>query len=147
MKTAAMGIACLAAGAVLAVPTGASAAPTGSPLPDADVFCGPSLAEQVTFAFNSEQAATFWITGGSYVGKWNIAWEAHYVAGGTFMRPVPLTQLADNPATYQLTDQRSFGTKAGQIETTTCEIVSRWPAGTVAPTAVTVFAPLTLTRT
>ena len=100
-----------------------------------------------TFAFNVSGADPFWITSGPLAGKWSILSFAHYLEVGTLATdPVPFADLANQTGTYQFVDGKTFGNKTGQTETATCEIVSRWKAGTVGPTDLTIFAPLLLAR-
>jgi hypothetical protein len=138
----------LAAVALVTASPPASAAPTTSPLADASLFCGTPLTAAGTFAYNVNGADPFWITSGPLAGKWNIVAYAHYAETGV-LATTPVTQevLDQNPGTYSFVDHKTFGSKTGQTDTASCEIVARWKAGTAAPTDLTVFAPLTLSRT
>lgn len=142
--------ACLIAACASFVPVAASAAPSGSPLPDADMFCGPGLSSEVTFAAGGTAEDSLWITSGPDAGKWNIVDAAHYGEFGTLATaPVPVAELVAHPEIYQPLDSKTYGAKAGMSERLGCEIVSRLagfatPSG---PVDLTVFAPITLART
>lgn len=133
MKLTSLSAVLIVAAALLTAPGVASAAPAGSPLPDANLFCGANLAAEYSFAFGYPSADAFWITDGPYAGRWNILVEAHYMEAPGLTAPIPPEEL-----TGQHVD-KTFGTKAPTSTTLTCEVVSRWPD-------YTIIAPMTLGR-
>ena len=125
--------------------TVASAAPVGGPLYDATLFCGEKLAMQVDYDMPMGIGDTIWITTpGPFEGKWQHLQGQHFALFGTLAsKPVPLTKLAKAP--YLGEPVKVFGEKTGMTETATCQIVSRWPAGTMLPDMdLTVFGMMWL---
>jgi len=108
-----------------------------SQLPDADLFCGTSYADQVDAFTGLASASSQWIDDAVYGGHYIVLNAAHYLAPGLLTGPVA------DLSTLQLLETKTYGTREGLTDNQVvqCQVVSRF-----AGSDVTVIAPVTMAR-